>query len=65
MVGQNWLPNTRFKTKAGDNQSKIKIKREQSSKSKLKLESIIYLYENKNLVFSHKKGAEAEGIEVI
>lgn len=37
MVGQNWLPDTHFKTKAGDNQSKSKIQREQPSKSKLKL----------------------------
>lgn len=37
MVGQNWLPDTYFKTKAGDKQSKIKIKGEQSLKSKLKL----------------------------
>lgn len=37
MVGQDWLPDTHFKTKAGDNQSKIKIKGEQSSKPKLKL----------------------------
>lgn len=40
MVGQNWLPDTHFKTKAGDSQSKIKVKGEQSSKSKVKLYSL-------------------------